>query len=141
MMRHCRDKKLAITILAFAFKEAWDYRSFFEDEDQLVFFLYFVAVAKMNELRLRAERRYVQLTAAFAGDGDQPEADRSVLYKRIEAAVGKLPPQRQMVIREHYLNGKTAKQIAIERELNEQTVYNHMNKGLAQLRKRLTSIN
>ncbi|WP_431211759.1 sigma-70 family RNA polymerase sigma factor [Puia sp. P3] len=131
-----RGEKSATNILAFAFKEAWDYRSFFEDEDQLVFFLYFVAAAKMTQLRRRAERRYIQLTAAFAVDA-QSEEDRSVLIRRIIAAVDKLPRQRKMAIREHYLNGKTARQIADEQQLSERTVYNHMSRGLDDLKKSL----
>jgi RNA polymerase sigma factor (sigma-70 family) len=128
------DPELARQVLEYVFARAWACRESFEDEDWFVFFLYSEAALRLKEIREKAEDEFFRLAVEVAGGEKERELDRSVFMGKVWDAVERLPRQRRMAILEHFIAGKPVKQIAAEKSLKEQTVWNHLHRGLSDLR-------
>lgn len=68
--------------------------------------------------------------AASAG----AESDSALMREEMEALIAKLPPPQPEVFHEHYILGRTAAEIAEDRQLSRNTVLSHLHRGKKTLR-------
>jgi RNA polymerase sigma-70 factor (ECF subfamily) len=86
---------------------------------------------------LRSERaRRLREAQAIPPSRDQSE-DAPALIRRVDQALDSLPSEARELITEHFLCGKSQTELALAMGLNQSTVQRRIEKGLAELRRRL----
>jgi RNA polymerase sigma factor (sigma-70 family) len=141
LKKYCGDDDaLAQDLTQDVFKNCWDRRAGFKDEDHLANNLFYMARALFYQhVRNRmAEKTAEDLGQLLLSAGDEAAAveSRELTLARIENAIQKLPRQRKQVM-ELIHQGWSIRAVAKRMQLAEQTVRNHKNQALSFLRKEL----
>jgi RNA polymerase sigma factor (sigma-70 family) len=137
----CHDKESAKAVLIHVFAAVWQRRHIFRSEDQLKQYLFCAARIALNRMRNEAEHGHVNISDDFAGNELEMEADKTARARRPMIALDGLPGQQKRFIGKHHIEDKTVKDIAAAAALIEQTVTNHIYRGMKNLRKQLKKAN
>jgi len=126
-----------------AFIKVWERRQMFRQFSVLKSYLYtIVKNDSINWLKNENRRRQSENIGA-AMQNDEPPVWESLVKTEIvaelQAAIGRLPPQRQKVIRMLYHDGKSVKQVAGELQVSLTAIKLHKKAGLQFLKKNVAA--
>lgn len=142
----CGDEILAQDLTQEVFRNLWDRRDRFNDEDHLRNYLFrmtrcvFLMHQRARRKAIAAENE-VRLTTEQADDNVDLVLVMEQVHATVRDALLKLPPQQKMVMELLMLHGLDVKAVARRLQLAPQTVRNHKTQALTFLRKELHSRN
>ena len=127
-----------------AFIKVWERRQMFSQFNVLKSYLYtIVRNDSINWLKSENRRRQSENMGAAMQNDEPPVWEylvKTEIVAELQAAISRLPPQRQKVIRMLYQDGKSVKQVAGELQVSLTAIKLHKKAGLLFLKKNFHSM-
>ena len=134
------DSEEAKDIVVTSFVKLMSYRTHLNGPDHLWKYLYIVAkneaidYLRRLKMRRKAEDKILQSAETVYSEAKEDEAIYMELLYKVADAMELLPPQQRKILTLRYFFGKNVRGIARLLCLEEQTVRNHLAKGIQFLR-------
>ncbi len=136
------DKAEAVNIAHDAFIKLWENR---EQIDRFNGFVYTAATnTSLNMLKRRQVHAKYVSEQMFTKDGETASADQPIIYDElltsIENIIEKMPPQRRRIFKMSRDESMTYQEIADRLHISYNTVKDHMQSALRELRQTVTTV-
>lgn len=139
--RWVKNRQVAEEIAADAFIKTWKFHWKLESYTAIRAYLYKIVLRDCRRSLKTGQRRSEMQKALLGLDASNEliidEIIKAEVYRDLYSALKKLSPGSQRVIRMHFLEGKSDKEIADELKLSHSTVRTQKSRGLEILRKKM----
>ena len=138
--RWVKNRQIAEEIAADAFIKIWKFHWKLERYTAIRAYLYKIVLRDCRRsLKTGQRHSEMQKTVVFDGSNELiiDQIIKAEVYRDLYSAIKELSPGSQQVIRMHFLEGKTDKEIAAELKLSQSTIRTQKARGLEILRKKM----
>jgi len=142
---YLKSKEDAEEMVQEIFSRIWDKRADIKEEYQFRSYLFSIAFNYVKKyFRSKAlVNKYIEFAIPHDLEAEQTQADVNYasLKLMVDQLVDKMPEKRKAVFLKSRFEGKNSKEIAIEMNISQSTVENHLNQALKFLRQHLKDEN
>lgn len=142
---YLKSKEDAEEMVQEIFSRIWDKRADIKEEYQFRSYLFSIAFNYIKKyFRSKAlVNKYIEFATPHDLEAEQTQADVNYasLKLMVDQLVDKMPEKRKAVFFKSRFEGKNSKEIAIEMNISQSTVENHLNQALRFLRQHLKDEN
>lgn len=139
--RWIKDRQIAEEIAADAFIKIWKFHWKLETYTAIRAYLYKIVLRDCRRsLKIRKRRSEMQKALVVFDESNELVVDQIIkaeVYRDLYSLIKELSPGSQQVIRMHFLEGKSDKEIAAKLKLSPSTIRTQKARGLEILRKKM----
>jgi len=145
-MKYLKNETEAEELVQDVFVKVWEHRQSLKSEYSFKSYLFTIA---LNQIRKFFNKRAISLRYldTIQNEGEPtagetfPDEDYDTILQKINLIIGQMPPRRREIFQKSKLEGKSAKQIALELNISSGTVDNQVSEALQFIRARLKNEN
>ena len=145
-MKYLKNETEAEELVQDIFVKVWEHRQALKSEYSFKSYLFTIA---LNQIRKYFNKRAISLRYLDSLQNERaltageifPDEDYDTMLQKINLIIGQMPPRRREIFQKSKLEGKSAKQIALELNISAGTVDNQVSEALQFIRTRLKNEN
>lgn len=144
--RILQESSSAEDVVAESLFKLWEYRMRIRDVDHMEAFLFImIRNSSINALRRQRNIRTIPIEYTSVVEMEVEAKLNEMEYQKalnlIFELIDDLPKKQKRIIRLYYLEGMTPGEIGVKLQLSNSTVYSHLYKALANIRKKIQPLN